>query len=153
MRTADLLTALVLLLLGGIVLVDAVRLGSGWSTDGPESGFFPFWMSLFLMLSAAVILVRALRRASATPFVTREQLTLVWTVLWPAAAMVLVTQILGLYVASALYIAYYMRRVGHHSWRAVAALSLAVPVITFIIFEQWFLVPMPKGPLEHYWGY
>ena len=153
MRTADVLTAIVLLVFGGVVLFDAIRLGFGWSTDGPQSGFFPFWMSLLMVVSAAVVLVQALRRTATAPFVTREQLRSVLTVLWPATAMVLLTQFLGLYVTSALYIGYYMRGVGHHSWRAVAALALGVPLVTFLVFEQWFLVPMPKGPLEHYLGY
>jgi len=152
-RTADAITAAVLLLLGGVVLLDAVRLGFGWGTDGPQSGFFPFWMALLLVLSSAVIVARTLRRAPGPRFVTREQLRSVLTVLLPAVAMVLLTQTMGLYVASGLYLGFYMRWVGRHSWAAVAALSLGVPIVTFIIFEQWFLVPMPKGPLEMYWGY
>jgi hypothetical protein len=46
-----------------------------------------------------------------------------------------------------------MRWVGRHSWSTVVVLAVGVPIVTFIIFEQWFLVPMPKGPLEMYWGY
>ena len=153
MRTADAITAVVLLLLGGVVLFDAIRLGFGWGTDGPQSGFFPFWMALLLVLSSAVIVARTLRRAPGPRFVTREQLRSVLTVLLPAVAMVLLTQTVGLYVASGLYLGFYMRWVGRHSWTAVAALALGVPIVTFIIFEQWFLVPMPKGPLEMYWGY
>jgi putative tricarboxylic transport membrane protein len=152
-RTADAITAAVLLLLGGVVLLDATRLGFGWGTDGPQSGFFPFWMALLLVLSSAVIVARTLRRAPGPRFVTREQLRSVLTVLLPAVAMVLLTQTVGLYVASGLYLGFYMRWVGRHSWAAVAALALGVPIVTFIIFEQWFLVPMPKGPLEMYWGY
>jgi putative tricarboxylic transport membrane protein len=74
-------------------------------------------------------------------------------VFWPAAAMVLLTRFVGLYVASALYIGFYMRWVGRHSWFAVVTLSVAIPVITFFTFELWFLVPMPKGPLEAWLGY
>ena len=153
MRTADLITAAVLLLVGGIVLTDAVRLGFRWGMDGPQSGFFPFWMAVLLLLSCAGIIVQTLRRVPGAPFVTRERLRSVMTVLLPAVGMVVLTQTLGLYVASGLYLAFYMRWVGRHSWRAVVALALVVPVVTFIVFEQWFLVPMPKGPVEHYWGY
>jgi len=152
-RTADLVTATVLLLLGGVVLADAVRLGVGWGIDGPQSGFFPFWMALLLVLACVAILVQTVRRRPGPRFVTREQIRSVLTVLLPAAGMVLLTEVLGLYVAAGLYLGVYMRCVGRHSWLAVIALALAVPVVTFIIFEQWFLVPMPKGPLEHYWGY
>ena len=153
MRAADLMTASVLMLLGGVVLFDAARLGIGWGTDGPKSGFFPFGLALILVLMCAVIAAQAARRASQKPFVSREQLGRVLKVLWPAAGMVVLTQILGLYVASALYLGFYMRWVGRHSWLAVVALSLGVPIATFLIFEKWFLVPMPKGPLESWLGY
>jgi len=153
MRAADLITASVLMLLGGVVLFDAARLGIGWGTDGPKSGFFPFGLALILVLMCAVIAAQASRRASQKPFVSREQLGRVLKVLWPAAGMVVLTQILGLYVASSLYLGFYMRWVGRHSWLAVVALSLGVPIATFLIFEKWFLVPMPKGPLESWLGY
>ena len=153
MRVADIVTASVLALVGGIVVLDALRLGIGWGTDGPRSGFFPFWLSAALIVCAVILLGQAWRRAGGKVFVTRAQLGPVVTVLWPATAMVMLTQLVGLYVASALYLGFYMRRVGHHEWRAVLALGLAVPVVLFMIFELWFLVPMPKGPLENWLGY
>lgn len=153
MKRAELITALVLIALGGVVLFDAVRLGFGWGSDGPKSGFFPFWLGVILVASCLVIIGQTLRRSATAPFVTVEQLRPVLTVLWPAAVMVLFTQFVGLYVASALYLGFYMRWVGRHSWRAIVVLSIAVPVATFVIFEQWFLVPLPKGPLEAWLGY
>ena len=153
MRAADLITASLLMVLGGIVLFDAVRLGIGWGTDGPKSGFLPFWLATIMTLACTAIAVQEARRASAKSFVTREQFGLVLTVLWPAAGMVLLTQGIGLYVASALYLGFYMRWVGRHSWRITVALSICIPVVIFLIFEKWFLVPMPKGPLEAWLGY
>ena len=153
MRTADVLTAVVLMLLGGVVIADSVRLGIGWGTDGPKSGFFPFWLALLMLAACALILVQSVRRKSSAPFVTREQLSPVLKVLWPAAAAVALMQFVGLYVASALYMAFYMRWVGRHAWFVVISLAVLVPVATFFVFETWFLVPMPKGPLEAWLGY
>jgi putative tricarboxylic transport membrane protein len=153
MRAADIATASVLMFLGGLVVFDALRLGIGWGTDGPRSGFFPFWLSVALIACAVIVLVQAARRQAGAAFVTKEQLGPVLTVLWPATAMVLLTQLIGLYVAAAVYLGFYMRRVGHHGWRAVLALSLVVPLVLFLTFELWFLVPMPKGPLEAWLGY
>jgi putative tricarboxylic transport membrane protein len=153
MRAADFVTASILILLGGVVLFDAVRLGIGWGTDGPKSGFFPFWLALIMVMTCAIILFQTLRSRSGESFVTRQQLGPVLKVIWPAAAMVLLTHFVGLYVAAALYIGFYMRWVGRHSWIAVAVLALAIPVVSFLIFELWFLVPMPKGPLENWLGY
>jgi putative tricarboxylic transport membrane protein len=153
MRAADLATAGILFLLGGVVLFDAVRLGFGWGTDGPKSGFFPFWLAVVMMAACVVIAVQAARRSTGAPFVTREQLGPVLKVLAPAAAMVAATEFVGLYVASAAYIAVYMRWIGRHRWTTVVALSLGIPFMTFVVFERWFLVPMPKGPLEAWLGF
>jgi len=153
MRAANLVTAAMLMLLGGVVLYDAARLGFGWGTDGPKSGFFPFWLATVLLGVCAVIAARAFRGPGSRVFVHREQLAPVLKVLAPAVGMVVLTQVLGLYVASALYLGFYMRWVGRHAWRAVVTLAIVVPVLTFLVFERWFLVPMPKGPLENWLGY
>jgi putative tricarboxylic transport membrane protein len=153
MRTADIITASLLTGLGALVLVEAVRLGFRWGPDGPQSGFFPFWLAVILIGHSIAVVVRAVRRNSRQPFVTREQLRSVLTVIVPAAAMVLVTQFFGLYLASALYLGFYVRRVGRHSWATALGLAVIVPVVTFVIFERWFLVPLPKGPLEAWLGY
>ncbi|OLD39016.1 MAG: hypothetical protein AUI57_04840 [Candidatus Rokubacteria bacterium 13_1_40CM_2_68_8] len=153
MRVADLATASVLILLGGVVVFDSIRIGIGWGTDGPKSGFFPFWLGVIMIATCVAIIARAWRRSTDTPFVTRAQLVPVLKVLWPATLMVILVKPLGLYVASALYMGFYMRWVGRHGWVVVALCAIGVPVLTFLVFETWFLVPMPKGPLEAWLGY
>ena len=153
MRAADLATASILILLGGVVVLDSMRIGMGWGTDGPRSGFFPFWLGMILILASVAIALQASRRATDTPFVTRERLSPVLKVLWPATVMVILITPLGLYVASAIYLAFYMRWVGRHGWLTVALCAIGVPVLTFVVFELWFMVPMPKGPLEAWLGY
>lgn len=159
MRAGDLVTAVVLIALGGVVIYDAVQLGVGWGQEGPRSGFFPFWLATLLVLFAAAIFVQAWRRQATKVFARREQLIPVLKVLVPIAAFITVTDPpgppdgLGLYVAAALYIAIYMRWVGRHRWTSVAIVAVAVPVVAFLVFERWFLVPMPKGPLEAWLGY
>lgn len=153
MRTADLTTALILMAGGVLVIWDSLRLGIGWGTDGPESGFFPFWLAVLLLASCVGIALQAWRRASRGSFVTRERLTPVLTTLLPATGFVVLTQFIGLYVAATAFMAFYMRRIGHYPWLAVMVVSVLFPLVTFIVFEKWFLVPMPKGPLEAWLGY
>ena len=159
MRTADIVTAALLMLSGGIVIYDAARLGFGWGNEGPRSGFFPFWLAALMVAISAAIIIQALVSRSEKPFVTRDRFVPVFKVLAPIAGFIVVTDPpgpwsgLGLYVAGGLYLGFYMRWVGRHDWRSVVALSVAVPVITFFIFEKWFLVPMPKGPVETWFGY
>jgi putative tricarboxylic transport membrane protein len=153
MRIADIVTAAVLMLLGGVVLFDAVRLGFGWGGDGPKSGFFPFWLAAIMVVVCGVILAQAWRGREEKRFVSREQLGSVLKVLWPAVFAVFLMHFVGLYVASALYMAFYMRWVGRHSWLLVVLIALGISVGSFLVFEKWFLVPMPKGPLEQWLGY
>jgi hypothetical protein len=159
MRTADLATAALLMLLGGVVIHDAVRLGIGWGDEGPRSGFFPFWLAALLVGVTGAVFVRSLRRAYPRPFATREQAIPVLQVLLPVAAFIVLTDPpgpwpgVGLYVAAGCYLAFYMRWVGRHAWTTVALVAALVPVAAFVVFEQWFLVPMPKGPLEAWLGY
>ena len=159
MRAADLVTAALLMLLGGIVIYEALRLGIGWGIGGPGSGFFPFWLAVLLVAVGAVVCLQALLWGSRHPFVTWERFVPVLKVVVPLSGFIVLTDPpgpwtgLGLYVATGIYLGFYMRWVGRHDWRAVVALSIAVPVITFLIFETWFLVPMPKGPVETWLGY
>jgi len=153
MRVAEVVTASVLMLLGIIVIFDAVRLGFWWGANGPQSGFFPFWLALIMVLCCAAIIAQAILHDAGKRFVSREQLGPVLKVLWPAVVAVALMQYLGLYVASALYTGFYIRWVGRHSWITVFAFGVGIPVVIFLIFEKWFLVPMPKGPLEEWLGY
>jgi hypothetical protein len=159
MRAADIVTAALLMLLGGIVIYDALRLGIGWGIEGPKSGFFTFWLAALMVALSAAILLQSLMSGTKRSFVSKERLVPVLKVLLPIAGFVILTDPpgplpgLGLYVAGGLYLGFYMRWVGRHDWILTAALSLAVPLIAFFIFEKWFLVPMPKGPLEAWLGY
>jgi len=153
-RTADIVCGAILAVVGLVVVIEGLRLGIGWSTDGPEPGFFIFYLGVALLVSTGPIVLRATRRASATGhFVTAPQLRSVATVFLPAVAMVVFTHFVGLYVSGAVYLASYMRLIGRHRWITTVLVAIAIPVAAFLVFEVWFLVPLPKGPLEARLGY
>jgi hypothetical protein len=108
---------------------------------------------VLLIVMCAAILVQAARSGAARPFIRRESIGPVLKVLWPAVATVVLAQWIGLYLASVLYTGFYMRWIGRHSWLAVVAVAVGFPLAAFFMFEKWFLVPMPKGPLEAWLGY
>jgi putative tricarboxylic transport membrane protein len=108
---------------------------------------------VLLIVMCAAILVQAAQSGASRPFVRRDSIGPVLKVLWPAVAAVVLMQWIGLYVASVLYTGFYMRWIGRHSWLAVVAVAVGFPLAAFFIFEKWFLVPMPKGPLEAWLGY
>ena len=145
----ELSVALLLLLFGAVIAFKSWELGAGWRDDGPGAGYFPFYIGLLVCLGSAVVAVRALAaRRDDSVFVTYAQLKLVFTVLVPSLAFVLVTQFLGLYVGSVLFIAGFMVWVGHYGWLRSVAIGFAVAALSFLMFEVWFKVPLFKGTLE-----
>lgn len=146
-RTAEVVVALILLGLGGMVVYDSVRLGFRWASDGPEAGYFPFYIGLFICVSSVITLGQVLFRSksSGKVFVEWEQLKLVMSVLVPAAVFVLGIQLIGIYVASAAYIAFFMVWLGKYGWMKSVVLGIAVSAATFMMFEIWFKVPLFKG--------
>jgi len=149
-KSAEMAVAASIFLLGAIVIYDSARLGARWGDDGPQAGYFPFYIGLILCASSAVNLALALlnRRDQDRTFVELGQLKLVLTVLIPSAIYVGLIGWTGIYVASAVYVAFFMRRLGKYPWWKVAAVSIGNSVAFFLIFEIWFKVPLPKGPVE-----
>lgn len=149
-RTVEIGVAAVIFIFGAVVVFDSYRIGARWGDDGPQAGYFPFFIGILLCLSGGVILLRAFRNAAlaAESFVERAQLKLIFTVLIPTVVYVGFIASLGFYVASILFVAYFMRRIGKYSWLMAALVSVGISVAFFLTFEIWFAVPLPKGPLE-----
>ena len=130
------------------------KVGIGWADEGPQAGFFPFYISVLVLISCAVNLVQTfLKSDDGTLFASWVQLRKVMSVVIPTTIYVLVLTYIGIYLASALLIATFMRWLGRYRWSVVIGTAILVPIITFVIFEKWFLVPLPKGPIERYLGY
>ena len=148
--TVDAVVAVILLIFGAVVVYEARRLGAGWTTDGPGSGYFPFYIGLVVCIAALGILYQATfsKTRDTGAFVNREELTRVLQVLVPAAVYVLLTRFLGLYVASAIYIAVFMLVLGKYTWLKSVLVAVIVNAIFFAMFEVWFKVPLYKGTLE-----
>ena len=155
-RTMDIVVALVFLGASAVVMTDSVRLGMGWgAVEGPGAGYFPFYIGLLMAMASAMNLVRALRQVAGRDkiFVTKPAARQVLAVLAPLTLYVIVLNFIGIYVASAIYIALFMWYFGRYAWHRGALIGLGVSVMLFLMFEIWFLVPLPKGPLEHLLGY
>jgi putative tricarboxylic transport membrane protein len=152
-RWPELVVALVLMGLGVLVIVDSLRVGIGWAEDGPRSGYFPFYIGLALLGSSAWTAFQQLRAWRKTEtFAEKSQLADVWAIAWPMVVYVGLIAALGIYIASAVLIAYFMRRHGKHPVVWTVAVALGVPIISYLVFARWFLVKLPTGPLEQLLG-
>ena len=152
-RTLEVITAIFFLLLGIVVMWDSRRSGAGWGSDGPQSGYFPFYIGLLMTLATLANLVSALRQKKAESFVSRPRLKLVMAIFLPCLVYLAVMQLLGLYVSSAIFIAAFMRWQGKFSILKSVLTGLGTSVVLFLMFEIWFKVPLLKGPLEAALGY
>jgi len=154
-RVMDIITALLFVAVGLVVMIGSLKLGASWGADGPEAGYFPFYISLIILLSSTVTLYQAAivnKKKKTESFVDSEPLKQVMAVLLPAIVFVLGVQLIGIYVASAIYIAIFMVWLGKYPiWKAVVV-SVGVSAALYLMFEYWFQVPLPHGswfnPLE-----
>ena len=148
-KTADILVAMILLFLGLVVGWDSFRLGSGWGIEGPKAGFFPFVMAVIAVLGCVVIIRQAMKGTSSVKgsklFVPSGGMKPVLTVFIPACGMILLTEVVGLYVAAMIYLAAYIKTVGGYKWSTVLLVSIPIPLVFYWVFEKIFLIPMPAG--------
>ncbi len=144
--------AAVVAVLGIIAVIGSLQVGTGWGAEGPKSGFFPFWIGLIVIGASVYNLMRAYTHGSRKLFASWIQIAQVLKVVLPLTIYVGAIPWLGIYVASALLIAGFMRWIGHYRWPLILAIAVGLPVITYVTFEMWFLVPLPKGPLEDLLG-
>ena len=149
-KSAEIFVAALFLFAGLLVMYDSVRLGATWGDDGPKPGYFPFYIGLIMTLAAVMNLARGfmIAREKNAPFVLAGQLKMVLTVLVPTAIYATAITWVGIYVSSIVFIAFFMRWLGKFAWWKVTAVSVGTTVALFLIFERWFLVPLPKGPIE-----
>ena len=149
-HTVDAVVASLVILFGAVVAFESWRLGARWTSDGPGAGYFPFYIGLILCISGVGVLVQsfASKTRDSDPFVDTLQLKRVASVFLPAAAYVLVSMYLGLYVASAIYIALFMIILGKYPALKSVLVAVIVNAVFFVMFEVWFKVPLFKGSLE-----
>jgi putative tricarboxylic transport membrane protein len=149
MKKANVAIGLLLLAVATLVVVDAVRLGFRWGDNGPESGFFPFWLGVVLAACALIelrhVVVEHRRRTPPKPLMAEGAWKPIAWVLLPAVAMVAATELIGLHLAAALYLGFYMRAVGKIRWATTVAVAILVPAALYVAFDRFFLVPMPQG--------
>ena len=153
-RSVEIGVAAAVALFALIIIWGSIQAGIGWGAEGPKAGFFPFYVGLLILLSTAINFAQIMRAHSEGGlFADWGQLRQVLSVLVPTTIYVALVPWIGIYVASVLLIAVFMSWLGRYGWGMVTGVSIGVPLVTFVVFEKWFLVPLPKGPLETALGF
>jgi putative tricarboxylic transport membrane protein len=152
-RTTEIIIGVLLAIFALVVIASNYQLGAGWADDGPEAGYFPMRMGVVILIASIAVVVQAVRANDRSAFVEREQLKLVATILIPLIVYVATIQFIGIYVASALFIGIFMMAIGKFNWWKSLVVGAGTNLVFFWIFEIAFKVPLPKGPLEHLFGF
>lgn len=152
-RTMDIVVALLFLAASAVVITDSLRVGIGWQeSEGPRAGYFPFYIGVIMAVSSTVNLVRAIfdAKGAEKTFTTRPALRQVLLVLIPLIVYVVAVAFIGIYMASAVYMALFMWHFGKFRlWRGLVV-GAGVSTVFYLMFEVYFIVPLPKGPVEQF---
>jgi hypothetical protein len=152
-RSVEIGVALFLALLAVVGIFGSLQVGIGWGAEGPKAGFFPFYISLIVLISCAINMLNVFREFTGRElFAEWAQIRQVMSVVIPTTFYVFAVPTIGMYVSSCLLIAVFMKWIGRYGWIKTLIVAIAIPVITYVLFERWFLVPLPKGPLEDWLG-
>jgi hypothetical protein len=150
-KTFEVAVALMVIAFGAIVIFGSASVGFGWGAEGPRAGFFPFYIGVAIVISGAVNLWSAVRPdAPGGIFAEWSQLRQVMLVVIPATIYAVAVGYAGIYLSSAVFIAWFMRWIGKYNWTKVAGVAIGMPLIVYFVFEKWFLVALPKGPIEQW---
>jgi len=151
-RTVEMGVAVACIVFGIITILGSMQVGVGWAAEGPQSGFFPFYLGIVIVLASLVNLNSARRIDGEREFATWYQLKQVLAVIIPTTVYVFVLPYTGIYIASMVLIGGFMMWLGKYPLYKAVLYGVGVPVAIYFMFEKWFLVPLPKGPIEYWLG-
>ncbi len=154
MRKAELVMALVMAVFSLYLMWKSAELPIGWiPEEGPGGGVFPFWLSVGMLLCCVAIIIRWVFRLSPLSqsteiYMDSESFKMFLLVAGSLAVMIGLIHIIGVYGAIPLYLVFYLRVMGRHSWLTTGSLALSIPVVSFFFFEIALRKTLPKGFTE-----
>ena len=151
-RGVEIGVAVAMIAFGAIVIAGSLKVGIGWGPEGPKAGFFPFYLGVSIILASVMNLIAAVAQDPRKVFADWSQLLSVLSVVIPTTVYVVAVPYAGIYAASLVLIAVFMMWLGRYSTVMSAVVSVITVVAIYLMFEKWFLVPLPKGPIEDFFN-
>ncbi|THK35764.1 tripartite tricarboxylate transporter TctB family protein [Ensifer sp. MPMI2T] len=153
-RAMEIATAIATAAAGGAICYGAIEIGIGWTETGPAPGYFPFYVGLLIIVGSLANLVRAIsiRDWNTEIFLDIEHARPILAFALPLVGFMIATLLLGLYVATLLYVSGAMIWQGGYRWWVATLGGVAVAAAFYCIFEVAFQVPLLKGPIEGWLG-
>lgn len=153
-RTAELLMAILLAIASISLMMKSAELRIGWVPErGPGSGAWPFWLSAGMLLCCLAVIYRWFKGAtpesrSMETFISRRSLLLIGTTVGALLALLIAINYIGMYFALAIFVFFYIKIMGGHSWAMSIAATVVTPIAIFCLFEWALTIGLPKGISE-----
>lgn len=165
MRKAEIVTAIILGIFS-IYLMWKSGEAPSWNPDihrfdnigliqgeGPGSGFWPFWLSLVMLICCIWIAINWYRRTSPPsrseePFLDAYGKRMLLVVGGGLLGFLVLIELAGFYGAIFVFLIYYIRFLGRHSWFLTLSVAISMPVVSFFFFDIAMRIVLPKGYLE-----
>jgi len=154
MRVAELVMAIVMAAFSAYLMVKSAELPIGWIEDeGPSGGAWPFWLSSIMLISCLWIILRWARRTSPVSRMTEEfmdnhAIRSFIMVAGPLTICIGLIHVIGIYFSVPLFLIYYLRFLGRHSWGLTMAVLFVTPIVSFFFFDIAIRIVLPKGYTE-----
>ena len=147
MRSADRVTAALLLAFAVAFSVGALKSYQWWGSGGPGPAFMPFWLGLVMALLALAMLIRSIKEKNpGKAWVPRgEGLRDLLVVLAVTVAFVALLKVTGMIIGTALYLLVLVRFLGRHRWWVTVAIAAAAAGFNWLVFVHWLRVPFPEA--------
>ena len=154
MRRAELVTAVLMAAFSVYLMTKSAELPIGWiPEEGPGGGAWPFWLAAIMLVCSLWTMVNWYRRTSGPsqstePFLDSYAAKMFILVGGGVAVMIGLVHLVGMYGAILVFLVYYVRYIGHHSWTTTLLIATISPVTVFFFFDIAMRIVLPKGYLE-----
>ena len=117
---------------------------------GPGAGVWPFWLSAGMALAGFATLVRWFQRKtpesrSTEPYIASETMFLVVVSATALLVLLVLMTFIGTYLALMVFMFFYVRVLGKHSWGKTVAFVFGTPIFIYLLFEVALTKYLPKG--------
>ncbi len=151
MRRAEIIAAGILAIMSIYLMWKSTELEVLYiAGEGPGGGAWPFWLSAIMLVCTAMIAFNWYRRTSppsqsTEPFLDSYGRKMLLLVGGGITAFIGLTHVISMYGAMCVFLIYYLRFLGRHTWFLTLSIALTVPVVFFFFFEALMRITLPKG--------